>query len=70
MYKCTECGEVFPYMATWQESYGERLQGCPYCFNPAYPAYECLNCGEWCLDDELEDGLCEKCYSERGYDDE
>ena len=74
MYKCVDCGLVFEEgeEAVWEESRGEywgfpcseTLTGCPKCKENYEEAYRCKRCGEWFLEDELNDGYCELCYDE------
>ena len=69
MYKCTECGNLFEEgeQATWEERHGldsppyEKWSGCPVCKGDYEEVYQCDSCGDWHTDDELYDGLCEKC---------
>ena len=73
MYKCTECGAIFEYPASWEESRGEcfgfpayeTMYGCPKCRGDFEEAKECEECGEWHFRDELDDGLCKSCQEER-----
>ena len=71
MFKCADCGYVFHEedIAYWNEDRGEfwgqpcseTVSGCPNCHGDYYEAFECKECEEWFFEDELEDGLCEKC---------
>ncbi len=73
-YKCVDCGAVFEEdeVAVWEESRGEfwgvscseTVSGCPACKGDYDEAFKCKRCGEWCFEDELEDGLCESCQEE------
>ena len=73
MYRCIECGQVFDEPDTWKEDRGEfwgvscseTMSGCPECQGDYEEVFECEECGEWFFEDELEDGLCEKCAEER-----
>ena len=72
MYKCIECGAIFEEPKTWEEYRGEywgcpcseTMSGCPECRGDYEEAVECTRCGEWCFEDELDDGLCEVCQDE------
>lgn len=72
MYKCIDCETIFEEPDTWQESRGEywgfpcteTVSGCPECRSGYEEAFECKRCGEWFFEDELNDELCELCYSE------
>lgn len=72
MLKCTDCGNTFEEPITWQESRGEywgvpcseTVSGCPCCKGDYEEAVVCKRCGEWFLEDELNDGLCEDCEEE------
>lgn len=69
MYKCCECETIFETPETWEEDRGEfwgvrcseTVCGCPHCRADYEEVFECEECGEWFFEDELEDGLCEKC---------
>lgn len=69
---CLECGKTFEdsEIAHWQESRGEfwgvpcteTVSGCPHCRGDYEKAVMCENCGEWFLEDELDENyLCEDC---------
>ena len=69
MYICNECGEVFdePKIIEEHHPYGmgyavEEFAVCPYCDGGFQEAEQCERCGEYVA--ELEDGLCDICYSE------
>ena len=74
MYRCTECGHLFEEgeQAVWYENQGEchgvtameRFSGCPVCKGDYEEAHQCKECGSWRTNDELYDGLCEKCLRE------
>ena len=72
MYKCTECSHLFEEgeQATWEETHGldsppyEKWSGCPVCKGDYEEVHQCEECGSWNTDDELYDGLCEKCLRE------
>lgn len=65
MYKCEECGNVFDEPTTYSEDrtpeggcelgFTERIEGCPYCEGAFSKAYECEECGEYFLKEELFD---------------
>ena len=71
-YRCCDCGAVFDDPATWEESRGEfwgfpcteTMSGCPECEGDYEEAFRCTRCGEWCFEDELDDGLCKDCQEE------
>ena len=70
MYICNNCEEVFEKPKIYYEHhpYGmgyaeERWVVCPHCGEADFEeAKECKRCGEYVA--ELEDGLCDVCYSE------
>ena len=76
MYKCVDCGHIFEEgdQAEWYEDRGEYcgipcgelMTGCPKCHGYYEEATECKECGEWFLEDELHDGLCESCQETEG----
>lgn len=63
MYKCLECGHVFDEgeERRWTEPHGEPMAGCPVCGCAYDEAYQCDECGAYCLSDELYSGLCVDC---------
>lgn len=61
MYICLECGEMFEDFTTWTEPHGEQLCGCPYCKGAYEEAKECVVCGEYYLEEDLTNGVCEDC---------
>lgn len=64
MFKCASCGHVFEEgtQDKWTEPSGEQWEGCPSCGGCFEEAKQCSHCDEWFFeDDELFDGLCEKC---------
>ena len=69
MYRCCDCGNLFEEgeQATWEERHGldsppyEKFIGCPVCNGDYEEVHQCKECGSWHTDDELYDGLCEKC---------
>lgn len=63
MYKCLECGNIFEdgEQAEWREDYGEKFSGCPICKGDFVEARNCKWCGDVFTEEELYDGLCEKC---------
>ena len=70
MYICNICGEVFeePEVIYERRPYGmgyaeEEFWVCPHCKDTdIQEAERCESCGEYFA--ELEDGLCEYCYSD------
>lgn len=71
MYRCLSCGNLFEEgeQAVWRENYGaeiggEMFDGCPVCRSDYEEVYQCKECGDWHTEDELYDGLCEKCLRE------
>lgn len=46
------------------EPHGEHLPWCPECKGVLEEAKQCERCGEWFLEDELENGYCDKCLEE------
>lgn len=71
MYKCEECGCVFEEPKEYQEHhpYGmgyvaESFYCCPSCNGSIGEAQPCKFCEEYGFEDELQDGICEKCISE------
>lgn len=69
MLKCKNCGRIFEKPETSEQfvPYGESQAAysigiCPYCgideFEEAFP---CNECGEYFTEDELTNGLCDKC---------
>lgn len=74
MYKCTECGHLFEEgeQTIWYENQGEchgvtameRFSGCPVCKGSYEEVHQCKECGDWHTENELYDGLCEKCLRE------
>lgn len=69
MYICNDCEEVFeePKHIEEHHPYGmgyatETFAVCPCCGGDFQEAEECSRCGEYVA--ELQDGLCEICYSE------
>ena len=72
MYRCRECGNLFEEgeQAVWEETHGldsppyEKFSGCPICKGDYEQVYQCKKCGDWHTEDELYDGLCDKCLRE------
>ena len=72
MYKCTECGKLYEEgeQEVWEETHGldsppyEKWSGCPLCKGDYEEVHQCKGCGDWRTNDELYDGLCEKCLRE------
>ena len=72
MYRCCECGNLFEEgeQAVWEERHGldtppyEKFSGCPICKGDYEEVHQCKECGEWYTEDELYEGLCEKCLRE------
>ena len=72
MFRCESCGHLFEEgeQATWEERHGldsppyEKWSGCPVCRGGYEEVHQCKECGGWHTDDELYDGLCEKCLRE------
>ena len=74
MFKCCECGHLFEEgeQASWYENQGEchgriameKFDGCPMCKGDYEEVHQCKECGDWHCEDELYDGLCEKCLRE------
>ena len=61
MYICAECGKTFENLARWKEPHGEELCGCPYCGGGVEEAEKCEICGEYHLEEDLTNGVCEDC---------
>jgi hypothetical protein len=74
MFKCCECGHLFEdgEQAIWYENQGEchgriameKFGGCPMCKGDYEEVHQCKECDEWHTENELYDGLCEKCLRE------
>ena len=74
MYKCENCGNLFEdgEQAIWYENQGEchgriameKFCGCPMCKGDYEEVHQCQECDEWHTEDELYEGLCEKCLRE------
>jgi DNA-directed RNA polymerase subunit RPC12/RpoP len=64
MYICVECGKIFEGVLAWTEPHGEQLCGCPYCRGAVEEAKECAICGEFYLEEDLTNGVCECCARE------
>ena len=72
MFRCCECGNLFEEgeQAVWEETHGldsppyEKFSGCPVCKGDYEEVHQCKDCGDWHSEDELYDGLCEKCLRE------
>lgn len=64
MYICVECGKIFEGVSAWTEPHGEQLCGCPYCRGAVEEAKECTICGEFHLEEDLTNGVCECCVRE------
>lgn len=60
MYICLDCSRVFNRPATWTESHGETITGCPGCGGAFVPAERCQECDTWIPEDE-DVLLCEDC---------
>jgi hypothetical protein len=50
-------------MASWVEPHGEMLTGCPICKGACDETKRCKMCDGEFLEEELESGVCEDCYS-------
>lgn len=63
MFICVECGKLIEDgdFANWTEPHGEQLCGCPYCYGALEEACECVVCGEYYLEEDLINGICEHC---------
>lgn len=76
MYKCIECGHIFENPRIIEESRGEcfgyeayeRIGVCPICGGGYDEGEECGICGNFCLENELHSGVCEKCIDDYRYD--
>ena len=72
MFRCCECGNLFEEgeQAVWEERHGldsppyETMSGCPVCKGDYEEVHQCEECGDWHTEDELYDGLCERCLRE------
>ena len=74
MFRCESCGHLFEEgeQSVWYENQGEchgvtameRFSGCPVCRGDYEEVHQCRECGDWHSEDELYDGLCEKCLRE------
>ena len=74
MFKCCDCGNLFEdgEQAIWYENQGEchgriameMFGGCPVCKGDYEEVHQCNECGDWHTEDELYEGLCEKCLRE------
>jgi predicted Zn-ribbon and HTH transcriptional regulator len=62
MLVCRECGYVFEEeeASNWVEEHGEENCGCPRCKGEFEEAARCKICGEWFLDNGI-DEVCEEC---------
>ena len=62
MLVCRECGYVFEEeeASNWVEEHGEENCGCPRCKGEFEEATRCKICGEWFLDNGI-DEVCEEC---------
>jgi predicted Zn-ribbon and HTH transcriptional regulator len=62
MLVCRECGYVFEEeeASNWVEEHGEGNCGCPRCKGEFEEAARCKICGEWFLDNGI-DEVCEEC---------
>lgn len=72
MNKCTHCGYVFSDedRQIETETHGldagpyESYSVCPMCGHDYEPAAQCDLCGEFFLDEEMHNGVCDKCITE------
>ena len=76
MFKCKSCGHIFEEgeQYEWEERHGlgtppyEKFSGCPICHREYEEAQYCKICGEPYTHDELMNGICDECITERGKD--
>lgn len=63
MYFCVECGRLLEdhEYKRWTEPHGEQLAGCPYCYGALEEAHKCPICGEYFLEEDLTNGICDDC---------
>lgn len=72
MYRCENCGHLFEEgeQDVWEERHGldtppyEKWSGCPICKGRYEEVHQCKECGDWHTENELYEGLCEKCLRE------
>jgi DNA-directed RNA polymerase subunit RPC12/RpoP len=64
MYICVECGRIMEDYSSWTEPHGEDMCGCPHCGGEVEEAQECAICGEYHLEEDLTNGVCECCARE------
>lgn len=61
MYICVECGRITEDYSSWTEPHGEGMCGCSRCGGEVEEARECVICGEYHLEEDLTNGICESC---------
>lgn len=61
MYICEGCGKIMARPSSWIEPHGEMLSGCSRCGGGVEEAIECEMCGEYHLEEDLTNGVCEEC---------
>ena len=72
MFKCYQYERVFEEPEYGSELLGEYfgvpasidLACCPFCKGEFEEVVQCAECGEWCFEDDLDDGICENCIEE------
>lgn len=69
MYICADCGRIMEGCSSWTEPHGEDLHGCYYCGGAVEEARRCAICGEYHLEEDLTNRICNDCTkSEITYD--
>lgn len=67
MYECNRCGLRFEKYVVAEEKHGlgyppyEKIAACPHCHGTFEELEKCEICGEWHTQDEITNGVCDKC---------